>query len=124
MTRARSHYDLYKPQSRQRGGGAGATWGAVEEDKEIRKAGSWMREHTLQCHGGEFSDNKMDDYEFIILRHHSKVLRRQLEEAIFIDWAQGRGYIQIGKLKFKMNKMILNSKIEHWRPRPVFIVGR
>ena len=90
----------------------------------MRKADSWMREHTLQCHGGEFSNNKMDDYEFVFLRSHTKVLRRQLEEAIFLAWAQGRGCIRVGKLIFKVNRKILNSKIEHWRPRPVFIVGR
>ena len=55
---------------------------------------------------------------------HRKVLRRQLEEAILIDWAQERGVIKYRGCVYKVNKRILNSKIEHWRPRPVFIVGR
>ena len=88
------------------------------------KAGSWMREHTLRCHGGVFSADKLHDYEFILLHHHSKVLRRQLEEAILLDWAQNRGVIKLGRRIFKINKNVLNSKFEHWRPRPVFIVGR
>ena len=45
----------------------------------------------LRCHNGEFSDSKIDDHEFVVLRQHSKVLRRQQEEAIFLAWAQGRG---------------------------------
>ena len=125
VTRARSHFEVYKPQGRPGGAeGRGVARGVGEEDEEMRKAGSWMREHTLQCHGGEFSHNKMDDYEFVFLRSHSKVLRRQLEEAIFLAWAQGRGCIKVGNLQFKVNRNILNSKIEHWRPRPVFIIGR
>ena len=47
-----------------------------------------------------------------------------LEEAILIDWAQERGVIKYKGCVYKVNKRILNSKIEHWRPRPVFIVGR
>ena len=61
----------------------------------------------------EDEEIKLDDYEFVILRHHLKVLRRQLEEAIFLNWAQGKGSIEVGKLNFQVNKMILNSKIEH-----------
>ena len=98
--------------------------GAGEEDEESMKAGSWMREHTLKCHGGDFSVDKLQDYEFILLHHHSKVLRRQLEEAILLDWAQSRGVIQLGKRSYKICKNVLNSKFEHWRPRPVFIMGR
>ena len=55
---------------------------------------------------------------------HRKVLRRQLEEAILIDWAQERGVIKYRGCVYKVNKRILNSKIEPLRPRPVFIVGR
>ena len=98
--------------------------GAGEEDEESMKAGSWMREHTLRCHGGVFSVDKLQDYEFILLHHHSKVLRRQLEEAILLDWAQNRGVINLGRRSFKICKKVLNSKFEHWRPRPVFITGR
>ena len=56
----------------------------------------------------EDEEIKLDDYEFVILRHHLKFLRRKLGEAIFLDWVQGRGSIEVGKLKFKVNKMILN----------------
>ena len=52
------------------------------------------------------------------------ILRRHLEEAILLDWAEGKGVIKIGRRTFKVNKKVLNSKFEHWRPRPVFIVGR
>ena len=124
VSRARSHFDIYKPEGHRKGGGTGVAQGLVEEDEEIRKAGSWMREHTLRCHRGEFSNNKSEDYEFMILRNHTKVLRRQLEEAIFLVWVQNEGYIEVGRLKFKINKIILNSKIEHWRRRPAFIVER
>ena len=91
------------------------------EVEELRKAGSWMREHTYSHHGGVFSEVKTDDYEFLMIGVHRKVLRRQLEEAILIDWAQERGVI---RYRGCVNKIILNSQIEHWRPRPVFIVGR
>ena len=47
-----------------------------------------------------FSENKMDDYEFIVLNQHRKVLRKQLEEAIFLDWAQSRGVIKLSKRVF------------------------
>ena len=30
---------------------------------------------------------EMEDNELIFLRHYSKVLKRQLEEAVFLDWA-------------------------------------
>ena len=122
VTRCRSHLDLYKP-GRGRGGRE-VEGGGEGEDEEVRKAGSWMREHTLLCHGGVFSEDKLEDYEFFILRVHSKVLRRQLEEAILLDWAETRGIIKIGRRIFRVNKKVLNSKFEHWRPRPVFIVGR
>ena len=95
-----------------------------EEDDGFQKAGSWMREHTLECHGGVFSEDKQKDYEFFLLNCHSKVLRRQLEEAILLDWAQGRGVLRLGKRVFKVDRNVLNSKFEHWRPKPVFIVGR
>ena len=71
-----------------------------------------------------FLKNKMNDYEFVVLHHHKKVLRRELEEAIFLDWAQSRGVMKLGKRMFRINRNVLNSKFEHWRPRPVFTVGR
>ena len=124
VTRYKSHVDLYKPGT----GGAGARQvegreGGVE-DEEFRKAGSWMREHTLKCHEGVFSKDKFLDYEFFLLHSHSKVLKRQLEEAILLDWAQGRGVLKLGRRVFRVNRNVLNSKFEHWRPKPVFIVGR
>ena len=65
----------------------------------------------------------------LILGEHSLValegvLRRQLEEAILLDWAQGRGVLKLGKEVLRVNRQVLNSKFEHWRPKPVFIVGR
>ena len=123
VTRAEAHFGLYKPgrggrEAREEEGRS------QEEVEELRKAGSWMREHTYSHHGGVFSEVKTDDYEFLMLGVHRKVLRRQLEEAILIDWAQERGVIKYRGCVYKVNKRILNSKIEHWRPRPVFIVGR
>ena len=125
VTRCGTHYNLYKPGNVGARGGAGG--GGEQEgglDGDELKAGSWMKEHTLTFHQGVFSENKMDDYEFIVLNQHRKVLRRQLEEAIFLDWAQSRGVIKLGKRVFRINRNVLNSKFEHWRPRPVFIVGR
>ena len=83
-----------------------------------------MREHTLKCHQGIFSRDKLQDYEFFLLHSHTKVLKRQLEEAILLDWAQGRGVLKLGRRVFRVNRNVLNSKFEHWRPKPVFIVGR
>ena len=120
MTRTEAHFGLYKP---GRGGrGAREEEGRSQEEvEEMKKAGSWMREHTYSHHGGVFSEVKTDDCEFLMIGVHRKVLRRQLEEDILIDWAQERGVI---RYRGCVNKIILNSKIEHWRPRPVFIVGR
>ena len=119
VTRARSHFELYKP------GKGGAVARELEgEAGGEEKAGSWMREHTLECHGGVFSEDKTEDYEFILLNSHCKVIRRQLEEAIFLDWAQGRGVLKLGRRVYRVNRGVLNSKFEHWRPKPVFIVGR
>ena len=83
-----------------------------------------MREHTLECHSGVFSKEKQNDFEFFQLNTHSKVLRRQLEESILLDWAQGMGVLKLGKRIFKVSRAVLNSKFEHWRPKPVFIFGR
>mgnify|MGYP007123539799 CR=1 FL=1 len=83
-----------------------------------------MREHTLECHSGVFSKEKQNDYEFFQLNTHSKVLRRQLEESILLDWAQGKGVLKLGKRIFKVSRAVLNSKFEHWRPQAVFICGR
>ena len=124
VTRARAHFGLYKPSKGGREVRREEGISPEEEDEELRKAGSWMREHTYTHHGGVFSEEKTDDYEFILLGVHRKVLRRQLEEAILIDWAQERGVFKYKGMVYKVNKRILNSKIEHWRPRPVFIVGR
>ena len=66
----------------------------------------------------------MQDYEFIVINTHSKVLRRQLEGAILLDWAQSKGVLKLGKQVVIVNKRVLNSMFENWRPKPVFIVGR
>ena len=118
-TRSEAHFGIYK-----QGKGGVSNQPEEEEERDDEKAGSFMREHTLKCHGGVFSTNKMDDYEFLVINRHKKVFRRQLEEAILQDWAQGWGMIKQGKRTFRMNRNVLNSKFEHWRPRPVFIVGR
>ena len=77
VTRAEAHFGLYKPgrggrEAREEEGRS------QEEVEELRKAGSWMREHTYIHHGGVFSEVKTDDYEFLMLGVHRKVLRRQL----------------------------------------------
>ena len=85
-------------------------------------AGSWMRGHTLQCRQGVFSQDRMQDYEFLVINTHSMILRRQLKEAILLDWAQSRGVFNLGKKVVRVNRRV--HKFEHWRPKPVFIVGR
>ena len=83
VTRCLSHFDLYQPGK----GGAGASqlWGREggEEDQELQKACSRIREHTLKCHKGIFSKNQFLDYEILLLHSHTKVFKRQLEETIF-----------------------------------------
>ena len=118
FARSEAHFSSYKP---GKGGACKQLEEEGESDKE--KAASFMKEHTIKCHGGVFSTNKMDDYEFLVISQHRKVLRRQLEEAILLDWPQGRGIIKLGKRIFRMNQSFLISKFEHWLPRPVFIVG-
>ena len=46
------------------------------------------------------SKNKFEDGEFFMLNSHTKGPRRQLEEAILLDWAQGRGVFRLGKREF------------------------
>ena len=60
VTRSREHFSTYKaggPRREEAGG-------REEEDEESRKTGSWMREHTLECHSSVFSKEKQNDYEF------------------------------------------------------------
>ena len=70
VTRCREHFAIYKAGRREE------VVRREEEDDGFQKAGSWMREHTLKCHGGVFSEDKQKDYEFFLLNCHSKVLRR------------------------------------------------
>ena len=62
--------------------------------------------------------------QFFLLHSYSKVIKRQLDEAILLDWTQGRGVLKLGRRVFRVNRNVLNSKFEHWRPKPVFKVGR
>ena len=80
-----------------------------------------MREHTLECHSGVFSKEKQN--EFFQLNTHSKVLRRQLEESILLDWAQRKGVLKLGKRLFKVSRAVLNSKFEHWRHQAVLYLA-
>ena len=66
------------------------------------------------------------DREKLVIKKlvHRKVLRRQLEEAILLDWAQVRGVLKLGRDVLRVNRNVLNSKLEHWRPKPIFIVRR
>ena len=47
-----------------------------------------------------------------MLYSHTKVLRRQLEEAVLLDWAQGRGVFRLGKREFVVKITVLNLKFE------------
>ena len=50
--------------------------GAGEEDDESIMAKSWMSEYTIRCHGGVFSADNFQDFEFILLHQNSKIPRR------------------------------------------------
>ena len=78
VSRFRSNFELYKPG--KGGGGGKELYGERgEEDEEMRKAGSWMREHSVKCHQGVFSQDKMQEFEFIVINTHSKVRRGSLK---------------------------------------------
>ena len=51
---------------------------------------SLAKQNTLQCNGGVSSTDKIEDNKFFLLNSHTKVLKRQLEEAILLDWDQAR----------------------------------
>ena len=66
MTRAGAHFGLYKP---GKGGreARSAEGRSPEEKEELRKAGSWMREHTYSHHGRVISQEKTKDYKCRLL---------------------------------------------------------
>ena len=73
--------------------------------REEEEGGSWMREKTLQCHHGVFSQDKIKEYESLVINTHSKILKTQLEEAIMLDSAQSRGILRVKKKYFSIQSL-------------------
>ena len=83
-----------------------------------------MKEHTIKEHGGVMSVDKKDDYGFFLLGSHRKPLTRQLEEAVLMDRAEKVGSVKVDGKEVRVDRELLNSKFEFYRPRAVQITGR
>ena len=96
VTRPRVHFGLYKP---RKGGREVMREKGIspEEDKELSKPGTWMREYTYSHHGGVLFEENTEYYEFVMLGVHRKVMRRQLEGAILIDLVLRKRSVQAQK---------------------------
>ena len=66
------------------------------------------------------SEDPTDDYDFFVVGSWRKPLHRLLEEAIRIRIAKTRGILILGrgrkKKRIKVNKNILNRKLENFSP--------
>ena len=122
VTRSRSHFELYKNSNKRTPSVESTNQGDLESMES--KAGSWMKEHTLKEHGGVISENKGDDYGFHLLGNHRKPLSRQLQEAVLMDKAENTGKLMVGRKEVRVDKVLMNSKFEYYRPRSVQINGR
>ena len=119
VSRSRSHYSLYRPGNIE----PTESQNQCEEGPDDFKCGSWMKAHTIEKHGGVFSDNKQDDYEFIPLGTHRKPLSRQVEESLLIRKGETKGEVRVGKKVYRVQKTLLNSKAEYYSPRAIVLVG-
>ena len=95
------------------------------EDSESEAPGeeegsSWMADHALSHHRGKISADVTQDFEFFVVGSSNKPLYRQLEESVRIRIAKTRGILILGRGRrrktFKVNKNILNRKLEKFSP--------
>ena len=70
-----------------------------------------------------FSEDKLDDYDFIPLGVHRKPLSHQVEESLLIKKGETKGEVRVGRKVIRVQKTLLNSKEEYYSPRTIFLVG-
>ena len=79
-----------------------------------------MADHTRSHHDSKISPDPREDYDFVVLDQFRKALERQVEEAVRIKFAMAKGFLMLGhgrkSRKIKLNKMLLNRKIEKFSP--------
>jgi hypothetical protein len=82
-----------------------------------------MADHVVDSHNGNHSDDPYDDFEFHTIRSFTKVLDRQVAEALMIEIAQTKGVIEMGPVLQQVARQLCNRKTEltrfnsrGWRP--------
>jgi hypothetical protein len=121
VTRIRSHVADYRQtlaKLRARGGGRARRVGASQHGEEEQETSSWMADHVMERHNGDHSDDPNNDFEFHTVRSFSKVLDRQVAEALTIEIAQKTGVIEMGPVLQKVAKELSNRKNEITRFNP------
>ena len=92
----------------------------VQGEEPEESSSSWMADHTRSHHNSKISPDPREDYDFVVLDQFRKALERQVEEAVRIKFAMAKGFLMLGhgrkSRKIKLNKMLLNRKIENFSP--------
>ena len=96
---------------RQAGGRAG--------EREDEDTSSWMADHIIEAHGGQLSEDPLEDFEFHQLRVFLKVLERQVAESVYMEVAETRGVVKMGPVLQRVARELCNRKNEkfHFNPR-------
>ena len=84
----------------------------VEGGGEGSKVSSWMTDHTVNVH-----NSKEVDFDFYVTGTFTKPLYRQVDESDRIQVAEGKGEVDIGKVRWKVGTELLNRKHEYYAPR-------
>ena len=77
-----------------------------------------MADHVVEEHNGDHSEDPYNDFEFHTVRSFSKVLDRQVGEALMIEIAQKKGVIEMGPVLQKVARELSNRKNELTRFNP------
>jgi hypothetical protein len=115
VTRIRDHISDYRQtmtKVRARGGARARRVGASQPGGEEQETSSWMADHVMERHNGNHSEDPNTDFEFHTARSFSKVLDRQVAEALMIEIAQKKGVIEMGPVLQKVAKELCNRKNE------------
>ena len=79
---------------------------------------SFMADHVREKHGGNTSQNPHKDFEFHILASYNKVLNRLVAESVWIEWAEVKGVIKVGRVRTGVFKELLNRQGEYFNFNP------
>ena len=113
VTRIESHFASFRQaMAKQRRQLTTDTNDAPEETS------SFMADHVREKHGGNTSQNPHKDFEFHILASYNKVLNRLVAESVWIEWAEVKGVIKVGRVRTRVFKELLNRQGEYFNFNP------